>query len=289
MRAMASRAPLAVLVLGLLGAAPSRHSLLADRSTQQLSFVPTSYLAVSTGRVFRVIWKGPVTDSAGAKIGSKLTYLGDSRDHAVARHAADELMLAMGPQFQMDGETHVVVLEMLDFVPSRAFNLAIGYPITFSLQDGRWRRVMVPPERTKTIGSGPIPSIDDPAYPFDPAALAAAAHVAEQWMAALDAGNAGALLAKMSDHYAAEVSANGARFERFVASRAGPNSSAAHRELYRMQAQANPSLPGGRGVLVMFDVQAGSFGHALEQVGLAQERGQWRVWNFVSQSFKKSM
>lgn len=76
-------------------------------------------------------------------------------------------------------------------------------------------------------------------------------------------------------------------FERFVAARAGAGGSASHRELYRMQTQGNAALPGGRGVLVLFEANAGTFGHSLEQVGLAQERGRWRVWTFQSTPFKR--
>jgi len=70
---------------------------------------PLTYLVVGGRSVYRLRWRGPVTSSSGEKIGSKLTYLGVSRSHAVARRAAKELMQAAGPQFELEGETRVVV------------------------------------------------------------------------------------------------------------------------------------------------------------------------------------
>ena len=92
----------------------------------------------------------------------------------------------------------------------------------------------------------------------------------------------------MSESFASEVQGTRAEFERFVARRATSGRAASVRELYRLQTRSGGrALPGGRGVLMQFEADGGAFGRSLEQLGLAHEKGRWRVWTFQSNSLKK--
>jgi hypothetical protein len=129
---------------------------------------------------------------------------------------------------------------------------------------------------------------DDPAFPFDGKGVTEAAQVAGRWMATLDAGDASGSRKDMSESFAAQVDSRNGHWERFVAERAASRRNAPRRELYRLQTRnAGTMLPGGRGVMVMYDVNYAGAPRTVEQVALAQERGRWRVWTFASRPFMK--
>ncbi len=292
------------LALALLGAAPVTNGPVATRVTyelldarvmagSQLPRGPMAYLVTPPGHTFRTLGSQPILDADGTKLGTLVSYKGDTRDPEAATAEALELMGAIGPEWQRGGETAVLVQARVGFDPRKRFNSTVGFHTCFHLKDGRWARLPEPPRRPglpKSIGTGPLEVVDDPDFPFDGKGLAEAAQVAGRWMAALDRGDASALRQEMSESYASELESTKAHFERFVAERAVSKRDATHRELYRVQMRnGGRVLPGGRGILLLYDADAGRFGRSLEQVALAQEKGRWRVSTFLSQSFRKVM
>jgi hypothetical protein len=139
----------------------------------------------------------------------------------------------------------------------------------------------------QSIGTGRLEVTDDPRFPFDANGLVEAGREADIWMTALGSGDTGRLLTEMSEGYATAVASAKGDFERFVRRRKVSGANARHRELYRLQTRnGGRALPGGRGILVLFDSDAGLFGRSLEQVGLVPEKGRWRVCSFLSNSFR---
>lgn len=279
---------LTALAVCLVGAAPPRAELLADRSTLEMGFNPSvEYLVTPTRRVFRLVWVGPVTDTTGTKLGTKVVYLGDSRDHRIVREAASELIEAMGPQFQLQGESAVVVLDLLDHVPGRRFNRSIAYPIVFEFDGRRWERTSIPPEHTRTIGRGRLQPIDDPDFPLNRAGLAAAARVATRWMDALDKRDVVALQKDTSTEFSAKI--DWVAMKRFLAKRSGENGTPRRRELYRLQTR-NPftPLPAVNGFIFLYEVSGSSYGRSLEIVAVARNEGELRVWAHLALPFARS-
>src|SRR5512133_447195 len=68
-----------------------------------------SYLVTPSGRMFRVLKAGPIIGGEGKKIGTMVSYAGETREVAHIVSDAEQIAAALGPEMELSGETAVIV------------------------------------------------------------------------------------------------------------------------------------------------------------------------------------
>lgn len=283
-----------LLALALLGAAPVTSGTdtdaaifkrMSDRmmAGSRIPGGPMAYLVTPAGHLFRVLGSQPILEVDGTKLGLLLSYVGESRDPVASTAEAVELMNALGPDWQVGGETAVLVQSRVGFDARNRFNSSVAFHTGFSLRDGRWAQLAKPPPRPdlpKSIGTGPLEVKDDPSFPFDPLGLGAAAEVAGRWLVAADSGDASRLSAEMSGELLSKVKSGSSAWEEHVAARARLELRGGRRELYLLQTWEGEPSPRGSRIWAVYAVDVEGVGEGVEKVHLAKESGRWRVLGY---------
>ncbi len=126
------------------------HELLDARvmAESQVPGGPMSYLVTPPARhTFRILGSQPILDADGTKLGTLLSYVGDTRDPEAATAEAVELMNAYGLEAQTASDTAILVQARVGFDPRKRLNSTIGFHVSFQLKDGRWSQLPKPLRR----------------------------------------------------------------------------------------------------------------------------------------------
>lgn len=244
-----------------------------------------SYLVTPAGRMYRVLAMGPVIGAEGKKLGTMVSYAGETREIARIGADAEEIVAALGPEMELASETSIIVQANVGYDPRKMISKSVSYNVGFKRQDGRWVRSQPKADEPKEldgIDGSPKPP-DDPSFPFDPARTKGAAEAAAKWVALIDAGNADGSVAAMSETFRAQLSMD--QWRGLVARRSGLQVGGKRIELYRMQTRkvSVPVPPGGAAV-VQYEVRPPLGGRFIERVTLLNEKDRWRPVGYAFQS-----
>jgi hypothetical protein len=136
-----------------------------------------SYLVTPAGRMYRVLKAGPVIGAEGRKLGTMVSYAGETRKVARIGTDAEELVVALGPEMELGGETVIIVQANVGYDPRKMISKSVSYNAVFERQGGRWVRLPPKagePKELEGIEGSPKPP-DDPSFPFDPSKTKVAA------------------------------------------------------------------------------------------------------------------
>lgn len=244
-----------------------------------------SYLVTPAGRMYRVLAMGPVIGAEGKKLGTMVSYAGETREIARIAADAEQIVAALGPEMQLSGETAIIVQANIGYDPRKMISKSVSYNVVFNHQDGRWVRSPPKagePKELQGIDGSPQPP-DDPSFLFDPAKTRGAAEAAAKWVALIDAGNVDGSVATMSEAFRSQVSMD--QWRGLVARRSGLQVGGKRVELYRLQTRKGsvPIPPGGAAV-VQYEVRPPQGGRFIERVMLLNEKGGWRPVGYAFQS-----
>ncbi len=244
-----------------------------------------SYLVTPAGHMYRILASGPFIGAQGKKLGTMVSYAGETREVARITADAQELVAALGPEMELGGETTIIVQANVGYDPRKVLSRSVLFNVVFEHKDGRWLRLPPKADDPKELDGidGPPKPPDDPSFPFDPAKTKGAAETAAKWVALIDAGNVDGSVAAMSEAFRSKVSMD--QWRGLVAQGSRLAASAKRMELYRMLTRHSsvPVPPGGAAV-VQYEVRTSHGGRFIERVMLLNERDGWRPAGYAFQS-----
>lgn len=243
-----------------------------------------SYLVTPSGHMYRVLKAGPVIVGEGKKLGTMVSYAGETREVARIGSDAEEIVAALAPEMELGGETSIIVQANVGYDPRKMISKSVSYNTVFERKDGRWGRLPPKagePKELDGIDGSPKPP-DDPSFPFDAAKMKGAADAAAKWVALIDAGNVDASVAAMSETFRSQVSPG--QWRGLVSQRSGLAAGAKRVELYRMQTRnGNVPMPPGGAAVVQYEVRSAQGGRFIERVMLLNEKDGWRPAGYAFQ------
>jgi hypothetical protein len=245
-----------------------------------------SYLVTPAGRMYRILRMGPMIGAEGKKLGTVVSYAGETREMARITRDARELVSALGPEMEVSGETAIIVQVNVGYDPRRTISHHVAYNVVFDRQAGRgWGRLPPKADEPKEIGGidGSAQPPDDPSFPFDPAKASGAARAAARWVALIDAANLDESVAAMSASFRSQLSLD--TWRGFVVQRSAIAAGASRVELYRMQTRnANVPIPPGGGAVVEYELRSSQGRRFVERVTLLNEKDGWRPAGYALQA-----
>ncbi len=258
-----------------------------SRSTDTVTPLPGggySYLVTPSGHMYRILKTGPVFGAGGKKLGTMVSYAGETREIARIGADAQEIVAALAPELELVGETSMIVQANVGYDPRKTISTSVSYNAVFERREGRWVRLPPRPGEPREldgVDASPRPP-DDPSFPYDPAKARGAADAAAKWVTLIDAGNVDACVAGMSETFRSQASAD--QWRGLVVQRSALAASARRVELYRMQTRnAGLPAPPGSAAVVGYEVRAAQGGRYLERVMLLNEKDGWRPAAYVFQ------
>jgi len=243
-----------------------------------------SYLVTPAGHMYRLLKAGPVIGGEGKKLGTMVSYAGETCEIARIGADAEEIVAALGPEMELVGETSIIIQANVGYDPRKMISRSVSYNAVFEGKGGRWVRLPPKagePKELDLIDGSPKPP-DDPSFPFDAVKTKNAADAAAKWVALIDADNVDASVAAMSETFRSQVSRD--QWRALVTQRSGLAAGAKRVELYRMQTRnGNVPMPSGGGAVVQYEVRSPQGGRFIERVMLLNERDGWRPAGYAFQ------
>jgi hypothetical protein len=99
-----------------------------------------SYLVTPAGRMFRVLKAGPVMGAEGKKLGTMVSYAGETTEIPTIATDAEAVIAALGPEMEAGGETAVIVQANVGYDPRKTISRSVSYNVIFERHDDRWVR-----------------------------------------------------------------------------------------------------------------------------------------------------
>lgn len=243
-----------------------------------------SYLVTPSGHTYRVLQVGPVLGAEGKKLGTMVSYAGETREVARIRADAAEIVAALAPEMELGGETAIIVQAKVGYDPRETLPRSVAFNTVFERKDGRWTSPPAKagePEELEGVDGSPRPP-DDPSFPLETAKLKAAADAAGRWVALVDAGRVEASLAATSETFRAQVAPD--QWRGLVVQRSALAAGARRVELYRLQSRNGGSAtPPGGGAVVQYELRTAQGGRIVERIMLLDEKDGWRPGGYAFQ------
>jgi len=240
-----------------------------------------SYLVTPDGKMFRMRSIGPVYGPGKKRLGTKVTYAGESSGMAAIRQEAEHLAHALGPEMDLAGEKSLLVETTLGHDPRKTFSMSTNYVTTFERTAAGWVRQPAPNDTSEAsflTGEKTTEVAEDPQFPFDRAGLSAAGKAAGEWLTALDQGREKDARLALAEQFRSEVDV-GARWPQLIEYRSQVTPRA-RVELYRLQTR-QASYGNARAAVIQFEVAGEKDARFIERVSAFEEGGTWRVSGYA--------
>jgi len=88
-----------------------------------------SYLVTPAGRMYRLLATGPVIGAEGKKLGTMVSYAGETREIARIGAEAEEIVAALGLEMELSGETAIIVQANVGYDPRKMISKSVSYNV----------------------------------------------------------------------------------------------------------------------------------------------------------------
>lgn len=240
-----------------------------------------SYLVTPDGQMFRMRSMGAVYGAGKKRLGTKVTYAGESSGVAAIRREAELLAHALGPEMDLAGEKTLLIETTLGHDPGKFFSASTSYLTIFERTATGWVRQAAendPAEGSSVTGKESSKVAEDTRFPFDRAGLVAAGEATGEWLAALDQGREKDARLALAEQFRDEVDV-GARWIQMIQYRRGVTPTT-RVELYRLQIR-EASSGNARAAMFQFEVAGQNQARFIERVSAFEEEGTWRVSGYA--------
>jgi hypothetical protein len=238
------------------------------------------YLVTPAGQSYRLIGAGPIIRGANTRIGLRITYVARALTKAELFAHADALVSALGPEMQLTGDKTLTVRARIGPASVALNSDKSTYDLEYLLTASGFQRVdstRAPPALTASDQS------DDPAFPFQPQQLTAAAAASLDWLARLDRRDLDAIRARVTPAFRAQIE-NDDQLRALLAQRKAAGLPGSRRELYRTQQRVTDKpRPAGADALLVYECDRPGRPRILERMTLSRESDEWQIASYAFQ------